>query len=279
MTRNAFADYLVRRRAELRPADIGLPGGGRRRTPGLRREEVAVRAGVSADYLARLEQGRDTNPSIAVIEALAEALLLDENERGIFGWLAVTSGPGARCPEPAPVREQVSETMQAVLRSLEPTPAFVLGIRQDVLGWNSAWEDFALPLGLLDQRDTVNLAQYIFTHPQARRVLRNWAEAADTFAELLRRGTLRRPGDAVLRDAITALRRNPDFATRWQPQGAGLPVSKVLRFAHPELGDVEVPVEMLENDTDQSLVIWLIDRSAATAGPGLRLVPPRAAGE
>lgn len=277
MTRNAFADYLVRRRAELRPVDIGLPGGGRRRTPGLRREEVAVRAGMSADYLARLEQGRDTNPSIAVIEALAEALLLDDGERSIFGWLAMTSGHEARCPEPAPAREQVSETMETVLRSLAPTPAFVLGLRLDVLGWNTAWEDFALPLGLLDQRENVNLARYVYSHPQARRMLRNWAAAADTFAELLRRATLRRPGDAVLRDTITALRRNPDFAARWRPQGAGLPISKVLRFDHPELGTVDVPVEMLEGDAEQSLVIWLADRSAA--GPGLRLVPLQAAGE
>ncbi|MFD4405023.1 helix-turn-helix transcriptional regulator [Nocardia sp. NPDC058499] len=278
MTRNAFADYLVRRRAELRPADIGLPGGGRRRTPGLRREEVAVRAGMSADYLARLEQGRDTNPSIAVIEALAEALLLDDGERSIFGWLAMTSGHEARCPEPAPAREQVSETMETVLRALAPTPAFVLGLRLDVLGWNTAWENFALPLGLLDQRENVNLARYVYAHPQARRVLRNWAPAADTSAELLRRATLRRPGDAVLRDTITTLRRNPDFAARWRPQGAGLPISKVLRFDHPELGAVDVPVEMLEGDAEQNLVIWLADRSAA-AGPGLRLVPPQASGE
>ncbi|MGI5219707.1 helix-turn-helix domain-containing protein [Nocardia sp. CA-290969] len=277
MTRNAFAEYLVRRRAELRPADLGLPSGGRRRTPGLRREEVAVRAGVSADYLARLEQGRDTNPSIAVIEALAQALLLDEGERSVFGWLAMTSGHEARCPEPAPAREQVSETMETVLRSLDPTPAFVLGLRLDVLGWNSAWEDFARPLGLLDERENVNLAHYVYSHPQARRMLHNWAGAADTFAELLRRATLRRPGDAVLRDTIATLRRNPDFAARWRPQGAGLPISKVLRFDHPELGAVDVPVEILENDADQSLAIWLLDRSAAAA-PGLRLVPPRAAG-
>ncbi|MFI1464220.1 MmyB family transcriptional regulator [Nocardia carnea] len=147
-----------------------------------------------------------------------------------------------------------------------------------MLGWNSAWEDFALPLGLLDHRYDVNLARYVYSHPQARRMLRNWAEAADTFAELLRRATLRRPGDAVLRDTVTMMRRNPDFAARWRPQGAGLPVSKVLRFDHPELGDVDIPVEMLDSDAEQSLVIWLADRSAV-AGPGLRLVPPQAAGE
>ncbi|MFI5718816.1 helix-turn-helix domain-containing protein [Nocardia sp. NPDC051750] len=278
MTRNAFADFLVKRRAELRPADIGLPEGGRRRTPGLRREEVAVRAGVSVDYLARLEQGRDTNPSIAVVEALAEALLLDNQESAVFGWLALTSTQEAHCPEVPPAREQVSDTMEAILRSLEPTPAFVLGLRLNVLGWNSAWEDFAVPLGLLDQRENVNLAHYVYSHPLARRTLRNWAAAADTFAEILRRATLRRPGDATLRETIDTLRRNPDFAARWRPQGAGLDIAKVLRFDHPELGTVDVPFETLDSDTDQSLVVWLVDRTA-TSGHGLRLVPPHAAGQ
>ncbi|MEU4314362.1 helix-turn-helix transcriptional regulator [Nocardia sp. NPDC024068] len=278
MTRNAFADFLVRRRAELRPADIGLPVGGRRRTPGLRREEVAVQAGVSADYLARLEQGRDTNPSAAVVEALAEALLLDEQERSVFGWLALTSSHESRCPVASPAREQLSETMEAILRALAPTPAFVLGRRLNVLGWNPAWEDFAVPLGLLDDRENVNLAEYVYTHPLARRVLRNWAATADTFAEVLRRSTLRRPGDPDLRETIDTLRKNPEFTARWRPQGTGLEMAKVLRFEHPELGALDVPVEMLESDADQSLVVWLVDRSAA-AGPGLRLVTPQASGE
>jgi transcriptional regulator with XRE-family HTH domain len=82
---------------------------------------VAVRAGVSADYLARLEQGRDTNPSIAVVEALATALLLDEREHSTFGWLALTSSNESRCPEPTDEQDQVPETIEAVLRALAPT--------------------------------------------------------------------------------------------------------------------------------------------------------------
>ncbi|GGL00056.1 helix-turn-helix transcriptional regulator [Nocardia jinanensis] len=278
MARNAFAEYLVRRRAELRPGDIGLPAGGRRRTPGLRREEVAVRAGVSADYLARLEQGRDTNPSIAVVEALATALLLDERERSTFGWLALTSTHEARCPETTDESEHVPETIETVLRALAPTSAFVLGRRLNVLGWNAAWEDFVTPLGLLDNRDEVNLARYVYQHPMARKVLRNWTEAADTFAETLRRASLRWPGDAGLRETIDALHKTPEFAARWRPQGAGRPVTPTLRFDHPGLGAVDVPFESLESDREQSVVVWLVARAPESA-QALRLVPPRAAGQ
>lgn len=278
MARNAFAEFLVRRRAELRPGDIGLPAGGRRRTPGLRREEVAVRAGVSADYLARLEQGRDTNPSIAVVEALATALLLDERERSIFGWLALTSPHGASCPEATDESEQIPETIEAVLRALAPTAAFVLGRRLNVLGWNPAWEDFVTPLGLLDNRNEVNLARYVFQHPMARKVLRNWTEAADTFAETLRRASLRWPGDARLRETIDTLYKVPAFASRWRPQGPGRPVTATLRFDHPDLGEVDVPFESLESGSEQSVVVWLVARAPESAR-ALRLVPPRAAGQ
>ncbi|MEU4430624.1 helix-turn-helix transcriptional regulator [Nocardia rhamnosiphila] len=278
MTRSAFAEFLVRRRAELRPTDIGLPTGGRRRTPGLRREEVAVRAGVSADYLARLEQGRDTNPSIAVVEALATALLLDERERSTFGWLALTSSNESRCPESTDAQDQVPETIEAVLRALAPTAAFVLGRRLNVLSWNAAWEDFVTPLGLLDDRDTVNLARYVYGHPMARKTLRNWAAAADTFAETLRRASLRWPGDAGLRETIDTLHRIPEFAARWRPQGPGHPVTPTLRFDHPQLGAVDVPFETLESGQEQSVVVWLVARAPAS-GQTLRLVPPRAAGQ
>ncbi|WP_040837452.1 helix-turn-helix transcriptional regulator [Nocardia brevicatena] len=278
MASNAFADYLRRRRTELHPTDVGLPAGGRRRTPGLRREEVAVRAGVSADYLARLEQGRDTNPSASVVEALADALLLDDKERAVFGWLALTSSHAGRCPESTPAPDRVPETIETILAALEPNPAFVLGRRLDVLGWNRAWAGFATPLGLLDDPAEVNLAHYTYTHPMARRVLRNWAEAADIFADALRRANLRWPGDPELRHTLEALRGHSDFDGHWRPQRPGTDMSGILRFDHPDHGRVDVSFEMMEADREQTLVIWLVDR-AHTAAPALRLIRPRAVGE
>lgn len=278
MARNGFAEFLVARRAELRPADIGMPAGGRRRTPGLRREEVAVRAGVSADYLARLEQGRDSNPSMSVVDALADALLLAGAQRDHFTMLALTSGNEYRCPGAESPDEQLADSMRTILRALQPTPAFVVGRRFDVLGWNPAWADFAAPLGLFDEADRPNLAWYIFMHPAAQRVLRDWSAAADHFVAALNRAKVRWPADDTLREMITALQRSPEFAERWKPHRLGDDRSGVLAFDHPVHGAVDVPFETLDSDRDQSVMIWLTDKTAAQA-PGLRLVEPRAVNE
>ncbi|MBF6228186.1 helix-turn-helix domain-containing protein [Nocardia abscessus] len=278
MARNGFAEFLIARRAELRPADVGMPEGGRRRTPGLRREEVAVRAGVSADYLARLEQGRDTNPSVAVIDALADALLLRGDDRHYFSMLALASGSESRCPGAESAEEHLPPTIETILHALQPTPAFVIGRRLNVLGWNQAWADFAAPLGLLDGPDQPNLAWYTFMHPAARRLLRNWEQAADTFTSALCRAKLHWPADDSLRETIEVLRALPDFAARWKPHRVGAAGVGMLHFDHPVHGMVEVPFETLEADRDQSVVVWLVDR-ASTHAPGLRLVANRAANE
>lgn len=270
MARNGFAEFLIARRAELRPADVGLPEGRRRRTPGLRREEVAVRAGVSADYLARLEQGRDTNPSVAVIDALADALLLRGNERHHFSLLALASGNESRCPGSESAEEKVADTIQSILRALQPTPAFVIGRRLNVLGWNAAWADFVSPLGLLDEGQP-NLARYTFLHPTARQVLRNWSEAADIFAAALSRAKLRWPGDDSLLETIDELRRHPDFAARWKPHHVGAHISGTLHIDHPVHGLVDVPFETLDADRDQSIIVWLTGQARAQS-PALRLV-------
>ncbi len=112
----------------------------------------------------------------------------------------------------------------------------------------------------------------------ARRTLRNWAEAADTFAETLRRASLRWPGDAGLRETIDILHTIPEFAARWRPQGPGHPVTSTLRFDHPQLGAVDAPFETLESGQEQSVVVWLVAR-VPVADRTLRLVPPQAAGQ
>ncbi|WP_280429014.1 helix-turn-helix transcriptional regulator [Nocardia brasiliensis] len=263
------------RRPPPPPPDVGMPEGRRRRTPGLRREEVAVRAGVSADYLARLEQGRDTNPSVAVVDALADALLLRGNERHHFSMLALASGNESNCPGSESAEEQVADTIQSILRALQPTPAFVIGRRLNVLGWNAAWAEFAAPLGLLEGDSQPNLAWYTFRHPTARTVLRNWSEAADIFTAALARAKLRWPGDDSLLKTIDALRRQPEFAARWKPHHVGARISGMLQLDHPVHGRVDVPFETLEADRDQSVIVWLVDQ-AQTQTQGLRLVRPAA---
>lgn len=275
--RSAFAELLVARRAELRPEDVGLPGGGRRRTPGLRREEVAVLAGVSADYLARLEQGRDTNPSMAVVEALGTALRFNDTERAHFGWLALTTGSESRCPSTAfdPVLDQVPAALRSVLDALAPTPAFALGPRANVLAWNSAWEDLAAPLGLLDDPDQVNLAVWTFRHPLARTTVTDWAQFADYLADQLARTRLRRPDDERIAAIIAFLCTEPEFARRWQPHRLAEDIPSLLGFEHPSRGTLTFTVQTLSADRDQQVVIWL-PREAAARAPELRLVPGRA---
>ncbi|WP_225724907.1 MULTISPECIES: helix-turn-helix transcriptional regulator [unclassified Nocardia] len=278
MARNGFAEFLVARRAELRPADVGLPEGGRRRTPGLRREEVAVLAGLSADYLARLEQGRDTNPSMAVVNALAKALKLEGPARHHFGWLALTSCDlGTQCPGSDSPTE-VPETIHSILCALQPTPAFVLSRRLDVVDWNAAWETFATPLGLLDDPDHANLVQFTFAHPSAHRIWRDWSQVADLFVAAILRSTIRWPADQRLRDYVEYLCGFPEFAERWSKHQPALQPTGTLHIEHPALGPVAVPFETLDGAGDYSVAVWLIEQTA-TRAPELRLVQNRAVNE
>src|SRR5690242_16108823 len=160
--RTELAEFLRARRNRLTPAEVGLPVHGRRRTPGLRREEVATLAGVSIDYLVRLEQGRDTNPSAEVIAALADALRLSDAERKHLGILAAHENAPNLCPSRGALATDVRPTVQKLLDSIDPLPSFVLGPLNDVLAWNATWEALVVDTGLLDS-DPPNMARYVFT--------------------------------------------------------------------------------------------------------------------
>ncbi|MFJ4658542.1 helix-turn-helix domain-containing protein [Nocardia sp. NPDC088792] len=271
MSRSEFAEFLIARRAQLQPEDVGLPAGRRRRTPGLRREEVAALAGVSADYLARLEQGRDSNPSSAVLAAIADALQLNEIEKHHFGILALSLDQKQTCPASGQAREQVTDTLQAVVDALHPTPAFVIGRWQNLLAWNPSWHDFAEPLGLFDDAAHGNFAIYMFAHPDARKWFLDWPAAADMVTSSLRAATTRFPEDPSLTPVVAALQQYPEFDRRWREHRVTDYRSLKLRVAHPQRGEVEIEVETLDPAVDQSVMVWLIDRRAVRA-PGLRLV-------
>src|SRR5215471_5199228 len=130
--RQALADFLRQRRAHLSPTDVDLPPGFRRRTPGLRREEVAQLANMGTSWYVWLEQGRDVHPSAQVLESLAQALLLTPNERRHLFLLAGQTLP----PRASPLEERVSPALQQLLDDLNPTPAYVMGQRWDCLAWN-----------------------------------------------------------------------------------------------------------------------------------------------
>src|SRR6185312_5250629 len=132
--RAELADFLKARRAAIQPGDVGLPAGGRRRTPGLRREEVAALAGVGATWYTWLEQGRDVRASLDVLEAIARALRLTQAERTHLLLLGRGEQPPP-CKSPA---ERVSSTLRKLIEHLGPNPAFILGRRWDYLAWNDA---------------------------------------------------------------------------------------------------------------------------------------------
>ncbi|MCX4097040.1 helix-turn-helix transcriptional regulator [Nocardia sp. alder85J] len=271
MTQSEFAEFLIARRALLQPEEVGLPAGRRRRTPGLRREEVAALAGVSVDYLARLEQGRDTNPSTAVLGALADALRLNEVERHHFGKLAMGMERTSTCPNGGAAHDQVTDTLQAVLDGLHPTPAFLVGRWLTVLASNAAWRDFGEPLGLLDPEAEGNLAYYVFAHPRAAEYWRDWPAVADLMVSLLRAARSQWPEDERLGAMIDALHRYPEFVRRWRSHRVVEHSRVTMHLDHPRRGEVEVEMELFSPASDQTMMVWLVDRRRAPAR-GLRLV-------
>jgi transcriptional regulator with XRE-family HTH domain len=273
--RSELAEFLRARREQIRPADVGLPDSGRRRTPGLRREEVATLAGVSIDYLVRLEQGRDVHPSAEVLHALGEALQLSEEESLHLKRLGAISANRAMCPAAQPMVAEVAPTILTVLHGIDPMPAFVLGPAGDVLASNAAWDALVQPIGLLDH-ERVNLAAYVFLHADARRTYPDWDDVADEQVRQLRSNAVcwgEDPAFAALVDELLAV---PDFARRW----AAHPVSEkrrgVKRLVHPTLGALRVAFEvMLLPEGDQRLVTWLpADDATAVALRGVVPVSP-----
>lgn len=275
------AEFLRARREQLQPGDVGISDSGRRRTPGLRREEVATLAGVSIDYLIRLEQGRDTRPSPSVIAALADALRLDDEQRRQFSALAMMSQTAELCPGTRPLTRHVAPTVTALLERLGPTPAFVAGPANDVLAWNDAWGVLVDPLGMLDG-PVPNLARHVFLHPEAQTVYPDWNAAADQQVSRLRSATPRWGDDTDFAALINELRTAPAFVERWSIFAATEKRRGTTQIRHPKLGQLRVHYEVLllpDDVNEQRLVTWLpADDATAralalTGDPGLPTSP------
>jgi transcriptional regulator with XRE-family HTH domain len=248
--------YLRARREALHPADVGLVDNGRRRTPGLRREEVAALAGVSIDYLIRLEQGRDTNPSASVLAALSVALQLGDGERTHLAKLAALEQSHELCPTATPLAADISPGVRHLLDELDSTPAFVVGGIGDVIAWNGPWERLVAQLGMLDN-PRVNLARYVFTHPDARTVYVDWDAAADEQVARLRASEPRwreEPAFVTLLDELLAI---DEFASRWSTHPVAEKRRGEKQLTHPTAGALHVAFEVLVlADDAQHLVTW-----------------------
>jgi transcriptional regulator with XRE-family HTH domain len=253
---NELGVFLRARREAVTPAEVGLPGGARRRTPGLRRAEVATLAGVSVDYLARIEQGRDCHPSAQVLAVLGDTLRLSADERVHLHRLAKPAGAGCAAAEPPP--RLVRAGVRALLDRLEPGPAFVLNRLSDVLAFTTGYERLAGPIGLLDA-EPPNLVRFLFTDSRARAAFPGWDRIADEqVATLKLAASLGDPYVAQLADELSIIAGVP-FTDRWQapltiPNRTGLE-----RWVHPDAGELLLAYETLDlpSADEQRLVVHL----------------------
>ena len=255
----ALGQLLRSRRERLVPADVGLPAGRRRRTAGLRREEVALLASLSATYYTFLEQGRPVRPSAQVLDALASALRMSAAERRYLHVLAYgASGPAPAVAASAPP-EQLDPAVADLVQRLEPFPTLVKGRRWDVLTANPAARELFADWAAGAPGEQ-NLVRWMFTTDQAREVYLEWEPEARAMLGRFRLSAARYPDDPDVRALIAELQRDSEHVRDWWPRhdvvaigGSG---SKKLR--HPRLGPVEYSHVVLQvaDHPDQTLVTY-----------------------
>src|SRR3954468_19952370 len=210
--RRELADFLRNRRAEIAPEDVGLPGGGRRRTPGLRREEVAQLAGVGTTWYTWLEQARDMRASLEVLEALSRALRLTPAERTHL----ILRGRGEEPPPAKAPAERVAPTLRRLIENLGANPAFILGRRWDYLAWNDAATVLLGDLGTLSP-GARNHVWLTFMDPRRRELFTDWEKSQRLLVAKFRADCARYLGDPAFDELIHALRQSsPEFANAWK---------------------------------------------------------------
>ncbi|WP_030564680.1 helix-turn-helix domain-containing protein [Streptomyces aureocirculatus] len=268
MSDNELGAFLRARREAVTPTEVGLPSGPRRRTPGLRRSEVATLAGISVEYLTRLEQGRDRNPSPSVLGSLADVLRLTVEERLHLRRLdRASSGADDPCCSAAPPPAlAVRPTVRALVDRLEPTPAVLLNRLSDVLTYTTGYERIVRPLGLLDD-DRPNLMRFVFTDVRARTAFTEWDLVADDQIAVLRSESPMI--DLHVRefvDELTVLAGKP-FAERIEGVPGVPRRSGVQSLTHPQVGALRLAYESLAlPDVDgQRLLVHLPADDATTA--------------
>jgi transcriptional regulator with XRE-family HTH domain len=257
VTDNALGAFLRARREATRPTDVGLPAGRRRRTPGLRREELASLAGISVEYLTRLERGRDRHPSAQVIGALADALGLSPEER-VHVHRMVKVASGEVCAQARPPSRAVRPTVLALLDRLEPTPALVLAPHGDVLASTAGFRRLAAPSGLFDA-DAPNLVRFVFADPRARAAFPAWERVADERAAALRAAAdLGDRTAAALADELS-ITVGTGFSRRYASGGSVPPWTGVEEWSHPAVGRLRLAFEglLLPGPEERRLVTYL----------------------
>ncbi|MFF1697639.1 helix-turn-helix transcriptional regulator [Streptomyces sp. NPDC058257] len=267
-TRTEIRDFLASRRAKITPEQVGLPTSGRRRVPGLRREEVAVLAGVSTEWYTRLEKGHISGVSEDVLSAVAQALQLDEAERTYLFDLARAARPARRTPSRRK-DVQVPPPVQWLLDSVTMSAAFVRNGRMDIVASNPLARALYAPMfdsDTTDQHGRANLARYHFLDPGAQEFFVDWQDAAHATVALLRAEAGREPNDRALRDIVGELSTlSPEFRTMWAAHDVRIRHDGTKRLEHPEVGRLELTYQSMDLPTPHRTVH---DLTLYTAEPG-----------
>ncbi|NEW70575.1 helix-turn-helix transcriptional regulator [Streptomyces rhizosphaericus] len=261
MDRRELAAFLRSRRERITPADVGLPAGTRRRTPGLRREEVAQLAFISTEYYTRLEQARAPRPSREVLTGLARALRLGDTERDHLHHLA-----GAPPGPPAGPSREVRPSIVNLLRRLPNAAAIVLSATYEVIAWNDLAAALMEDFSALSRRDR-NFVRRAFLGPrrEGRRLygVSDVDEFARTSAQGLRAAAARYPDDPEVTELVAELRSgSEEFARLWDSHDVSARPTLCKTLHHPLVGPITVNCDVLDiTDRDQRVIIY-------TAEPG-----------
>ena len=231
LRRRELAGFLRSRRERIAPEQVGLPPAARRRTPGLRREEVATLAGVGVTWYTWLEQGRDINASSQVLDSVARTLLLDPHERDhLFRLAEVPDGTVPRDCLSAPGEIQV------LLDQLVPYPACVRNARYDVLGFNSAYEQIMGPLADVPFEDRNSLWR-VFTRPECRTSMVDFGEETRRMVAEYRSAMAEHVAEPAYKCLVNRLTKaSPEFAELWERHEVAAPENRTKKWLHPEVG-------------------------------------------
>lgn len=258
-----MAEFLRTRRDRITPERAGILGGSRRRVPGLRREEVALLAGVSVEYYARMERGDLTGVSPEVRDSLADALQLDEAETDHLHDLAKAAGPHRARRRQRTADNSIRPSLRRFLDAITGAPVWIRDRRMTIVTGNALGRALYAPI-LDDPANQANTARFMFFNPSADTFFPDWDHGADEIVATLRSYAGQRPHDRGLTDLIGELvTRSDEFRMRWAKYNVRFHRLGIKRIHHPLVGDLELDYEAMELPANPD---WLL--FAHTAEPG-----------